>query len=76
MFETMLENPRVGGSIPPRATKNSVKHNANPCRLAFLLVDSTVLVSGLFPGSAGSNSSLERHRPALTALSQLRSPLL
>jgi hypothetical protein len=31
-----LENPCVGGSIPPRATKNSVNANANPCRLAFL----------------------------------------
>src|SRR5471032_32509 len=34
--EQRIENPCVGGSIPPRATKNSVKQNANPCRLAFL----------------------------------------
>jgi len=39
--EPCFENPCVGGSIPPRATKNS--ENANPCRLAFLFVDSAVL---------------------------------
>ena len=37
LVEQRIENPCVGGSIPPRATKDSaVKQNANPCRLAFL----------------------------------------
>jgi hypothetical protein len=34
-----LENPCVGGSIPPRATKNSVKQNANPRRLALSFLE-------------------------------------
>jgi hypothetical protein len=39
LVEQRIENPCVGGSIPPRATKNSaVQQNANPCRLAFLFV--------------------------------------
>jgi hypothetical protein len=37
LVEQRIENPCVGGSIPPRATKNSAANqNANPCRLAFL----------------------------------------
>jgi hypothetical protein len=41
LVEQKIENPCVGGSIPPRATKISVKQNANPCRLAFLLSGTT-----------------------------------
>src|SRR5437763_16037616 len=41
LVEQRIENPCVGGSIPPRATKVS-KQNANHHRLAFLF-------SALFP---------------------------
>ena len=36
--EQRIENPCVGGSIPPRATKNKLLQNANPRRLAFSFV--------------------------------------
>ena len=37
LVEQRIENPRVGGSIPPRAT-NKINNLANPQGLAFLLV--------------------------------------
>jgi hypothetical protein len=37
LVEQRIENPRVGGSIPPQATKDS-SIDANPHRLAFLFL--------------------------------------
>jgi hypothetical protein len=46
LVEQRIENPCVGGSIPPRATKNSaVQQNANPFGLALSFPGSAVLVS-------------------------------
>ena len=37
LVEQRIENPCVGGSIPPRATKNVPSKNASPHRLAFFI---------------------------------------
>jgi hypothetical protein len=38
--DVRLENPCVGGSIPPRATKNAVStHNAHSCKWALSFLD-------------------------------------
>jgi hypothetical protein len=62
--EQRIENPCVGGSIPPRATKNSVKQNATPCRLAFLFPETESphirSISGTWHNFSGP---LRRERP-------------
>ena len=49
--EQRIENPCVGGSIPPRATKEHHSRNANHYWLALSFVEQKILVSGLFPVS-------------------------
>jgi hypothetical protein len=47
--EQRIENPCVGGSIPPRATKNSVNAKRQPMQVGvFAFLDSVVPGSALF----------------------------
>ena len=54
LVEQRIENPRVGGSIPPQATKE-FKHLANPYGLAFCFLGA---VSGSTPLSGHMHSSV------------------
>ena len=47
--ERRIENPCVGGSIPPRATKNIVHATSYSCKWALSFLDFVVLGAGLFP---------------------------
>ena len=55
--DTRIENPCVGGSIPPQATKEHRSRNANPRRLALSFLEYTVLVSGPFPVQSHARKS-------------------
>jgi hypothetical protein len=56
--EQRIENPCVGGSIPPRATKNKLLQNANPRRLAFSFVETEMatFASSAMIAAAGSKA--------------------
>jgi len=63
IVELEFENPCVGGSIPPRATKNKKRENTNPYRLAFLFVKLAAPVSGPFPVKARETAPERKNAP-------------
>src|SRR5438067_12500367 len=83
LVEQRIENPCVGGSIPPRATKefSSSASSRTPPPGGVFVSGGTLLVSGLFPammrvflhevpgklGDSNSEFSLNQHRSPISS---------